>query len=632
MPGRATDVFYSTAEIDEDEETEVGSLWIVREGGLDRQFVYVASTDFRDPAPSPDGSRFAVVGVVDGVAQICLIDLVGDVTALTALPQGVTGPPVWSPDGAMIAFTAASGVSRKRGAPYRVNRATFRFDGVGYLDDAAHDLYVVDVDSGSVRQLTNDRCMNTDPRWSPDGRALCFLVSFPPEGVWKFLPELHVISIEGGEQHTVTGTWGGVFDAEWCSDDLIAFVGRPAADQHPFSEKLDVWVVESGGGIPECRTASILAGVGSHIQADSLPSGALGATRMRRDGASALISCQAGGDVAICRIALTGPEAVERVVELDGWSTYLMDYEPLEGILSLATSFVAPAELMLNGTRLTSLNDEVLEDVALPEVRKLDVTAPDGLRTEAWVLIPHGTRHPLPSVLYIHGGPYGAFGNVFTIDFQLLVGSGFAVIVQNFRGSGGYGTEFSRRIVGDWGQAGSLDHHAAVDAAIDAGFSDPERIGVCGYSHGAFATCWLVGTSTRFKAAVAENPITDFTSAFGAMDAEWIVEAEFGGPPHQLPETYRERSPLTHAANCATPLLFIVGEADLRCPATESEQYYRVLKANDVPTEIIRLPESAHLGTWHGPVAARLAQNEALINWFARHLGSPRMLRGHEAE
>jgi len=77
---------------------------------------------------------------------------------------------------------------------------------------------------------------------------------------------------------------------------------------------------------------------------------------------------------------------------------------------------------------------------------------------------------------------------------------------------------------------------------------------------------------------------------------------------------------LTFAANCTTPLLFIVGEQDLRCTPIESEQYYRVLRSNGVQTEMVRLPNSAHVGSWNGPVAARAGQNAALVEWFTRHL------------
>src|SRR5205823_14145993 len=126
-----------------------------------------------------------------GKRQICLVSVDGGpARPLTALPQGVSGAPVWSPDGASIAFTAGPAERRDPSLPYRVDRSTYRFDGLGYVDDVLQDIYVVEVESGSVRQLTSDRCMNGDPRWSPDGRLLSYLVSFPPDRVWTFLTEL----------------------------------------------------------------------------------------------------------------------------------------------------------------------------------------------------------------------------------------------------------------------------------------------------------------------------------------------------------------------------------------------------------------------------------------------------------
>jgi dipeptidyl aminopeptidase/acylaminoacyl peptidase len=378
--------------------------------------------------------------------------------------------------------------------------------------------------------------------------------------------------------------------------------------------------VPVAGGEPECRTASVVPGVSELIQTD-LPGAELGAQRIRIIDDSAYVKGQIGGDVVIYRVGLSGAESVERVGPKAD-SAYLVDVDRERGLLLLATSLTEPPELLLGSTRVTALNDELLKPLSRPEVHHLEVTASDGLKTDAWAMTPVGGRGPWPTVLYVHGGPYGAVGSTFVIDYHLLVGAGFAVIVHNFRGSHGYGSAFSKKIEGDWGNAGSLDHHATLDAAIKAGIADPNRLGVCGLSHGGFATCWLLGTSTRFKAGVAENPVTNFASAWGEMDAGGWIALELGGTPAKLPEAYREKSPLTYAPSCTVPLLFVVGEADYRCNAVEAEQYHRVLKTNGVPTEIVRLPNSSHTGSWGGPVPGRIAQNEALVDWFVRYLKS----------
>lgn len=161
-----------------------------------------------------------------------------------------------------------------------------------------------------------------------------------------------------------------------------------------------------------------------------------------------------------------------------------------------------------------------------------------------------------------------------------------------------------------------------MDEAVRAGIADPDRLGVCGLSYGGFSTCWLVGTSGRFAAAVAENPVTSWVSHLGEVDVGWWIPGELGGQPHEVPDAYRDASPLTYAPNCTTPLLFIVGEKDLRCTPIESEQYHRVLRWNGVPTGMLRLPDSPHLGSWTGPAPVRAAQNEALVEWFTRYLGA----------
>ncbi len=612
--------YYSVAAID-DASVERHTLWVFNHDGSGTRQVGRELADLSAPSPSPDGKWLAVLTEVDWKRQLYLVPVEGGpARPLTKLPQGVAGRAAWSPDGRSIAFAAGPARRRDPSLPYRLDRVTYRFDGLGYLDDVVTDIHVVDIESGSARQLTSDRSMHSEPQWSPDGRMLAYLVSFPPDREWSFLPELHLLDVERGPSRAVVGAWGGVFSYRWCDDGTrIAFVGGPALTGFFATRKSDLWVVDVSGGEPVCRTNNLLAGVGSLIQSDLPVYPEMTTTRIAIDRDAAYLSGQRGGDVVVYRIKLSGPESVELAVEREH-SAYFVDFAPESGVLYRATSFGDPPELRLGATAITALNRDVLATIARPEVRTLRVTAPDGLATDAWAMIPTGTG-PWPTILAIHGGPYGAFGSTYVIDFQALVGAGFAVVFGNFRGSAGYGSEFSQRIVGRWGTAGSLDHHATLDEAIKLGIADRERLGVCGLSHGGFATCWLVGTSNRFKAAVAENPVTNFARAFGEMDAGWWIATELGGRPNEIPEVYRERSPLTYASSCKTPVLFVVGEADMRCHPVEAEQYHRVLKTNGVATEILRLPNSSHIGSAIGPVAGRMAQNEALVQWFTRYLG-----------
>jgi dipeptidyl aminopeptidase/acylaminoacyl peptidase len=228
---------------------------------------------------------------------------------------------------------------------------------------------------------------------------------------------------------------------------------------------------------------------------------------------------------------------------------------------------------------------------------------------------------PYPTVLYIHGGPHGAYGYNFSFDFQMLAGAGYAVLYINHRASTGYGDAFSTAITGDWGNLDYNDLMAGVDYAIERGLTDADKLGVCGLSGGGNLSCWIVGQTDRFKAAVPENPVTNFVSFYGVSDiGPWFATAQMGGAPHEIPEVYAKCSPITYAHKCTTPTLLIQGEADWRCPAEQSEQFYTVLKANGCTVEMVRLPNSSHAESITGDLKVRRAQNDALLGWMNKYV------------
>jgi dipeptidyl aminopeptidase/acylaminoacyl peptidase len=240
---------------------------------------------------------------------------------------------------------------------------------------------------------------------------------------------------------------------------------------------------------------------------------------------------------------------------------------------------------------------------------------------EGWYLKPPLGTAPYPTILYIHGGPHGAYGHIFSFDFQLLAGAGYGVLIVNHRASTGYGNDFSTAIKGDWGNLDYQDLMAGVDHAIALGLADADRLGVCGLSGGGNLSSWIVGQTDRFKAAVPENPVTNWVSFYGVSDVGvWFAVEQMGGHPHEIPDVYARCSPITYAHRCTTPTLLVQGENDYRCPAEQSEQFYTVLKANGCAVEMLRLPNSSHGGAIIGPVASRRAQNEALLDWFQRYI------------
>lgn len=622
-------VVYAVTSYDQGDDADYCHLWLQEiSTGESRQLTFGKHKD-TEPQWSPDGRTVAFLSTRSGKAQIYLLPMgSGEAWPLTALPQGVTGGPVWSPDGARIAFSARPAPDQlvPDGRPYRIQRAVYRFDALGYLDRVAQAIFVVDVTGGAPRQLTADGANNMAPRWSPDGTSLLYLAAQRPDSMRSLSPHLCVVDLHGNRR-VLVGDDFNLSAACWLPDGRrIAIVGTPS--ERPIGSKSDLWVFDlAANGRLENRSMGLVVGVGGKFQGD-LPTQIVRITPklfVGADGKDAFVQVQAGGSVNLYAIALEGEESCRPLVTGEQ-ACYLLDMS-LDGtqLLYAATDFQAPLDLYMVSTghgqeqQLTQLNAALLAERALPAVEHLLFAGRDGVQVEGWLLIPPTGAAPYPTVLYIHGGPHQAFGASFHGDMQMLAGAGYAVLLVNHRASTGYGDEFSTAIKGAWGDLDSTDLMAGVDAAIARGLADPDRLGVCGLSGGGNLTCWIVGQTDRFRAAVPENPVTNWLSFYGVSDiGVWFSVEQLGGHPHEIPEVYARCSPITYAHRCRTPTLLIQGEHDWRCPAEQSEQFYTVLKANGCVVEMIRLPGSSHAGAIAGTPATRRAQNEALLEWMNR--------------
>jgi dipeptidyl aminopeptidase/acylaminoacyl peptidase len=583
-----------------------------------------------DSAPrwSPDGKTIVFVSTRAGKAQVYTIAVDGgEATALTRLPQGVAGSPEWSPDGKLIAFCAPPQVEPRNPAmSYHLTRHVYRFDGLGYVDDVAQSIYVVPSGGGEARRLTTDACHNTRPLWSPDGATLLYSAAMHADR-HSYDPDLMIVDLTGATR-PVLADWGAIASYAWLPDGRVVFAGIPKTFDNGTQNRL--WTIGADGGGLECRSEGMGLHVAGRFQGDapSLYRGMIPRIAVSPDGRFAYVQVQAGGTIPIYEIALHGGESWRVVTPGERWC-FLLDLRGSD-LLFAVSALNNPTDLCLarcdgSGERqLTHLNKDVLAELALPSAERLLFPGSDGVAVEGWLLKPPVGDAPYPTVLYIHGGPHSAFGHVFHGDWQMLAGAGYAVLLVNHRASTGYGDAFGTAIKGDWG---NLDYHdlmAGVDLAVARGLADADHLGVCGLSGGGNLSCWIVGQTNRFKAAVPENPVTNWVSFYGVSDIGPIFAVdELGGKPHEMPDVYARCSPITYAHRCTTPTLLIQGEADYRCPAEQSEQFYTVLKANGCVAEMVRLPASPHGGGISGAPALRRGQNEALLGWMNRFVRQP---------
>jgi dipeptidyl aminopeptidase/acylaminoacyl peptidase len=267
-------------------------------------------------------------------------------------------------------------------------------------------------------------------------------------------------------------------------------------------------------------------------------------------------------------------------------------------------------------------------DVKLPPIGKTEVIrwiSKDGKEIEGLLTYPVGYQagQKVPLILNIHGGPTGVFQQTFLggrgpYPLATFSAKGYAILRANPRGSSGYGTEFRRANMKDWGGADYQDLMTGVDKVIAMGVADPERLGVMGWSYGGFMTSWIVTQTNRFKVASAGAPVTNLMSFNGTADIPAFVPDYFGGQFWEQQEAYQKHSAMFNVKGVKTPTMIEHGDADIRVPISQGYEFYNALKAQGVPTRMIVLPRQPH-----GPTEPKmqLAAAEANIEWFEKYLG-----------
>ena len=254
----------------------------------------------------------------------------------------------------------------------------------------------------------------------------------------------------------------------------------------------------------------------------------------------------------------------------------------------------------------------------LAPVRPLTATAADGLEIPAFLVgDPSTAQRPL--VLYVHGGPHGAYGETVRFDAQVMAGRGYRVLLVNPRGSMSYGQAFADAVRGDWGGQDRMDLETVLDHVLSEGSTDEARVYITGASYGGFMTAWMVGHTHRFAAASTVVPVINLLSFYGTSDIGWWFTAgELGTDPWTNRDNLWTHSPLAYADQVRTPTQVVAGEADRRCPIEQAEQFYTALKHFGVETEFLRYPGSHGFGA-QGRPRDRQDRLQRLLQWFGSH-------------
>jgi dipeptidyl aminopeptidase/acylaminoacyl peptidase len=400
----------------------------------------------------------------------------------------------------------------------------------------------------------------------------------------------------------------------------------------------EVWIVPLGGGTAKSLTEGFDLNCSTATINDMLGLPAVQSPLFVDAGTRVLVPATEHGSTVIKSVS-TDPRKRDVQEVIGGPGVVGSVSYPADGscFAFTRTSMTDPGQVFVRAAgggeerALTRVN-RWLDRVDLGTVEALWVKGGSGNDVQGWVVTPPGfnPKKTYPSILQIHGGPLTQYGFAFMHEFFLLAASGYVVYFSNPRGGLGYGEEHAGSIFKDgWGTRDYEDLMAFTDRIAKRPYIDKQRMGVTGGSYGGYMTCWIVGHTDRFEAAVTQRCVSNLISMNGSSDFNWVFERVMGGAsPWDDVESYWDRSPMKYVANVKTPTLVIHSEQDLRCAIEQGEQFYVALKRLGVPSEFVRFPDEPHGLSRAGRTDRRIRRLHHIVRWFDQYLKGRRKKKG----
>ena len=588
------------------------------------------------PRWSPDGRWLAFLSDRSGSSQIHVLPLNGgEARQVSSLKKDVAEF-CWRPDGrALLAQSPWKVEDDSEDAPDDKTvqvwtRLDETWDGLGYKQGRHQQLWLLDLESEQpATRLTFEPVDHMQPCWSPDGKEIAFCANRRTAPDLSVSTALWVLTLETGRVRRLTPIEGTVQQPAWSPDGKwLAFYY--AANQTETANVVP-WIVEANGqSAPRPATTASQNQTSIETLVDNLHFLSVSHPCWYPDSISLMVTVQTRGQVHLNRLYISTNHEEPLTT---GNGCYLNPHMSTNGrtVAALRTDWFTPGDIWAmagngaNRRRLTGVNDTLLRTRQLIRPKKVSWRSFDNLEIEGWLYLPSlpaGERAPL--VLDVHGGPTLAWAESYVHDFQVLAGMGYAVLAVNPRGSAGYGEEFCRKIINDWGGDDFRDLMLGLDHVIATEPIDGTRLAITGASYGGYMTCWTLTQTERFKAAVARNSVTSLLTC-GQLSDQWIWFDFIMGTPNgdQDAETLRRScSPMTFADAITTPLLLIHSTDDLRCPPSESKQLFNVLRARQHTVELALYPGVSHMLDFpgYGTPKQRMDRERRSFEWIKKYV------------
>src|SRR5579859_6982354 len=630
-----------TLSLKEDKSEE--RIWIAPIAGGDAIAMSAEGVSSSHPRWSPDGKYLSFLSARnEGKTQVWLLSRSGgEAQHLTDTPQDVDDF-VWSPDSTRLGVilrdaseeelaAAKTKENEKEGEddkdkkpktrkPWVIDRLQFKTDEVGYLDRRRAHLYVLDLSTKQLTQITSGDYDDAQPAWSPDGRLIAFASNrSKPDPDRTYNTDVWVVaannSDKGAHLTQVTTNPGDDSEPAWSPDGKwIAYSTQIDPKLFQYATK-HVAISTASGGPAKILTLAL----------DRMAT----EPRFAPDGKSVYFIADDDGTEVLCQANLADGKITRPIS--GRFILYAYSISKSGAIAAQIATADRPDEIYVSnaGTlnRVSHTNDALLAQLKLSQPEYVKFKSKDGTEVAGYLYKPldfvPGKKYP--AILHPHGGPVWAHYAEFSHLAQLFAANGYAVLLPNPRGSTGYGQDFCKAIWADWGNKDYQDDMAMVDYAIEKGIADPEKLGVGGWSYGGISTDFIIGQTTRFKAAISGAGAAEFTSMYGHDQYQKDYFTELGYP-WENKALWDKLAPFYKVKNITTPSLFMGGSVDWNVPVLGGEQMYQALKALGREAELVVYPGEFHEFSTPSHIADRLARFLAWYNHFVKGDSAPASL------
>jgi dipeptidyl aminopeptidase/acylaminoacyl peptidase len=602
----------------EDESSET-RVWMIQTAGGDPIPMTVSGASSGNPQWSPDGRFLSFTGARNGENnQVWTLDRRGgEARQLTSIKQGIQDYQ-WSPDGSRLLLTIqdpdpengwGSDKDNAPQAPWVVDRLQFKRDGQGYLTGDQHThLYIFDIKTHSLSQVTSGDYNESQATWSPDGQRIAFVSNRTAEPDGNQNTDIWIVSSKNTDKGQtllqVTTNLGSDSSPSWSPDgEWITYVSVTEPDLIWYATN-HLAIVSSTGGDATILTKEIDRNISS--------------PKFQENGKYIIFRMEDSSEDHLVQISVDGGTPV-RFIE-GPLSVGQFSLGKNGTIATLIGTLNRPPEIHVlennEVKRVTYTNDKFLDGIELADVKNVRFPSKDGTEIEGFVTFPIGFEEGIryPTLLRIHGGPVSQYRHSFNFEAQLFAANGYVVVQTNPRGSSGYGQEFSADLWAEWGVRDYEDVVAGVDYTIERGWSDPDRLGVGGWSYGGILTDHVITQTDRFSGAITGASEFLYVANYGHDHYQLQWEKELGLPwEGDNRKAWEAISPFNKVDRITTPTLVMGGEKDWNVPIQNGEQIYQSLRRLGIPTELVVYP-----GQGHGlrPPSYQKDRHERYLAWY----------------